>query len=109
MHIDWSTLGLQTVNPLVPIWLLAHFLFQPVADAIAGRQKAPVQLVDDARAGEAADQNERDQAGSEEGAGQDGGGSRGPRGPSRRGLQGSGSRGGGGEIASSRQGPGRGG
>jgi F-type H+-transporting ATPase subunit b len=62
MHIDWSTLGLQTVNALVLIWLLAHFLFRPVADAIAGRQKAAVQLLDEAKAAKAAAQSERDKA-----------------------------------------------
>jgi F-type H+-transporting ATPase subunit b len=62
MHIDWSTLGLQTVNALVLIWLLAHFMFHPVADAIAGRQKAAVQLLDEAKAAKAAAQSERDQA-----------------------------------------------
>jgi F-type H+-transporting ATPase subunit b len=62
MHIDWSTLELQTVNALVLIWLLAHFLFQPVADAIARRQKAAVQLLDDAEAAKAAAQSERDKA-----------------------------------------------
>jgi F-type H+-transporting ATPase subunit b len=62
MHIDWSTLGLQTVNALVLIWLLAHFLFRPVADAITARQKAAVQLLADARAAKAAAESERDKA-----------------------------------------------
>ena len=62
MHIDWSTLGLQTVNALVLIWLLAHFLFRPVADAIAGRQKAAAQLLDEAKAAKAAAQSERGKA-----------------------------------------------
>ena len=35
MQIDWWTLGLQAVNALVLVWLLAHFLFRPVVDAIA--------------------------------------------------------------------------
>jgi F-type H+-transporting ATPase subunit b len=65
MHIDWSTLGLQTVNALVLIWLLAHFLFRPVADAIAGRQKAAVRLLDEAKAAKAAAQSERDKAAAE--------------------------------------------
>ena len=51
--------------PLVLIWLLAHFLFRPVADAIAGRQKAAVQLLADAKAAKAAAQNERDKAAAE--------------------------------------------
>ena len=40
MKIDWWTLALQAVNAAVLIWLLAHFLFRPVADIIAARQKA---------------------------------------------------------------------
>jgi F-type H+-transporting ATPase subunit b len=62
MHIDWWTLGLQTVNAVVLIWLLAHFLFRPVADAIAGRQKAAGQLLADAKAAKAAAESERDKA-----------------------------------------------
>ena len=49
MKIDWWTLALQAVNAAVLIWLLAHFLFRPVADIIAARQKAAQQLLADAR------------------------------------------------------------
>jgi F-type H+-transporting ATPase subunit b len=62
MQIDWSTLGLQAVNAVVLIWLLAHFLFRPVVDAIAARQKAAGQLLVDAKAAEAAADSERDKA-----------------------------------------------
>src|SRR6516164_9217187 len=54
MRIDWWTLGLQTVNALVLVWLLAHFLFRPVVDAIAARQKAAGQVLADAQAAKAA-------------------------------------------------------
>ena len=40
MTIDWWTLGLQTVNVLVLVWILARFLFKPVAKIIAERQQA---------------------------------------------------------------------
>lgn len=40
MHFDWSTLGLQTVNILVLLWLLKRFLFRPVAEIIATRRQA---------------------------------------------------------------------
>lgn len=40
MTIDWWTLGLQTVNVLVLVWILARFLFRPVARIIADRQAA---------------------------------------------------------------------
>src|SRR5712671_2802094 len=62
MQIDWSTLGLQAINALVLVWLLARFLFRPVADAIAGRQQAAGQLLADARAAKAAAESERDKA-----------------------------------------------
>jgi len=65
MQIDWWTLGLQTVNALVLIWLLAHFLFRPVVDAIAGRQKAARQLLADAQAAKAEAQSEREKAAAE--------------------------------------------
>jgi len=65
MQIDWSTLGLQTANALVLIWLLSHFLYRPVADAIEGRQKAAAQLLSDAKAAKAAAETERDKAAAE--------------------------------------------
>jgi F-type H+-transporting ATPase subunit b len=65
MQIDWWTLGLQTVNALVLIWLLAHFLFRPVVNAIAARQKAAGQLLTDAQAAKAAAESEREKAAAE--------------------------------------------
>ena len=62
MHIDWWTLGLQTVNALVLIWLLGHFLFRPVADAIAGRRQAAGQMLAEAKAANVAAESERDKA-----------------------------------------------
>jgi F-type H+-transporting ATPase subunit b len=60
MTIDWWTLGLQTVNAVILIWLLARFLFRPVADAIAGRQAAAGKLLAEAKAAKAAAESERD-------------------------------------------------
>jgi F-type H+-transporting ATPase subunit b len=65
MQIDWWTLALQGVNALVLIWLLGHFLFHPVVDAIAGRQKAARQLLADAQSAKAAAEAERDKAAAE--------------------------------------------
>jgi F-type H+-transporting ATPase subunit b len=65
MQIDWWTLGLQTVNALVLIWLLAHFLFRPVVDAIAARQRAAGQLLAVAQAAKAAAESERAKAAAE--------------------------------------------
>ena len=38
MRIDLWTLGLQAINALVLIWLLARFLFRPIAAIIAERK-----------------------------------------------------------------------
>ena len=65
MQIDWWTLGLQAVNALVLIWLLARFLYRPVVDAIAARQQAAGKLLADAQAAKAAAENEREQAAAE--------------------------------------------
>src|SRR5262249_26545987 len=65
MQIDWWTLGLQTINAVVLIWLLAHFLFRPVVGAIAARQKAAEQLLTDAKAAKSAAQGDRDKAAAE--------------------------------------------
>ena len=62
MHIDWSTLALQTVNALVLVWLLARFLFRPVAEIVAARQKAAQALLADAEASRRAAQAEHDAA-----------------------------------------------
>ncbi len=50
MHIDLWTLALQTINVLVLVWLLAHFLFRPVAGIIAARRAAADKLLADAAA-----------------------------------------------------------
>ncbi|HUB49695.1 MAG TPA: F0F1 ATP synthase subunit delta [Acetobacteraceae bacterium] len=48
MRIDLWTLALQTVNVLVLVWLLARFLFRPVASVIAARREAADKLLADA-------------------------------------------------------------
>ena len=50
MRIDLWTLALQTVNVLVLVWLLARFLFRPVAAVIAARREAADKLLADAEA-----------------------------------------------------------
>lgn len=50
MRIDWSTLALQSVNAAVLVWLLARFLFKPVAKIIAARQDAARTILADAEA-----------------------------------------------------------
>ena len=39
MLIDWFTVGAQIVNFLILVWLLQHFLYKPVLDAIDAREK----------------------------------------------------------------------
>jgi F-type H+-transporting ATPase subunit b len=54
MTIDWWTLGLQTVNVAILIWLLARFLFRPVSKIIGERQAAAHAALDEAEAARAA-------------------------------------------------------
>jgi len=65
MRIDWWTLGLQAVNLLVLIWILARFLFRPVAAMIVARQAATAQLLEEARAARAAAEAEKQRASDE--------------------------------------------
>lgn len=40
MTIDWWTLGIQTINVLILVWLLGHFFWRPVAAMIEQRRAA---------------------------------------------------------------------
>jgi F-type H+-transporting ATPase subunit b len=48
MTIDWWTLGFQTVNVAILIWLLGHFFWKPVAGMIEARKAAAQKLTDEA-------------------------------------------------------------
>ncbi len=50
MTIDWWTLGFQTVNILVLVWLLQHFFWRPVAAMIALRATTTQQALDTVQA-----------------------------------------------------------
>lgn len=65
MRIDWWTLGLQTVNVLVLLWILSRFLFRPVAAIVAARQAEAARLLDAAKAAKAAAETQRDAAAAE--------------------------------------------
>lgn len=39
MLIDWFTVGAQVLNFLILVWLMKHFLYQPILNAIDGREK----------------------------------------------------------------------
>jgi F-type H+-transporting ATPase subunit b len=54
MRIDWWTLSLQTINAVVLIWLLAYFLFKPVASVIAARKAEAARLIAEAEQAKAA-------------------------------------------------------
>ncbi|WP_226623605.1 F0F1 ATP synthase subunit delta [Alloyangia pacifica] len=62
MSFDWWTLGLQTVNLLVLLWILSHFLFRPVSEIIAKRQAAATDELSHARAARAEAEAARDAA-----------------------------------------------
>ena len=40
MQIDWFTVGAQWINFLILMWLLRHFLYQPIIRAMDKRQQA---------------------------------------------------------------------
>jgi len=48
--IDWWTLGLQTLNILILLWLLQHFFWKPVAAIVAQRKALADKMVADRRA-----------------------------------------------------------
>jgi F-type H+-transporting ATPase subunit b len=39
MLIDWFTIGAQALNFLILVWLLKHFLYKPILNAIDAREK----------------------------------------------------------------------
>ena len=54
MLIDWFTVGAQTLNFLILVWLLKRYLYQPILDAIDSREKRIAAQLADAAAKEAA-------------------------------------------------------
>lgn len=59
MLIDWFTVGVQIVNFLILVWLLKHFLYKPVLDAIDAREKRIATELADADAKKAEAEKER--------------------------------------------------
>jgi F-type H+-transporting ATPase subunit b len=49
MEWNWSTFVLEIINFLVLVWILQRFLYRPVLDIIAERQKAIQARLDEAR------------------------------------------------------------
>ena len=61
MLIDWFTVGAQVLNFLILAWLMKHFLYKPVLDAIGAREKLIVNELADAAAQKAEAQKDRDE------------------------------------------------
>jgi F-type H+-transporting ATPase subunit b len=60
MLIDWFTIAAQALNFLILVWLLKHFLYKPILDAIDGREKRIAKELADADTKKTEAQNERD-------------------------------------------------
>ncbi|MDD2458446.1 MAG: hypothetical protein PHQ83_08080, partial [Eubacteriales bacterium] len=58
--IDWFTVGAQTLNFLVLVWLLKRFLYKPILHAIDAREQRIAAELADADAKKAEAQKERD-------------------------------------------------
>src|SRR5271169_5652370 len=50
MTIDWWTIGIQTVNVVVLVWLLGRFFWRPVAGMIEQRRASAQQILAEAEA-----------------------------------------------------------
>lgn len=60
MLIDWFTVGAQTLNFLVLVWLMKRFLYQPVLKAIDAREQHMAQTLANAAQQQASAQQERE-------------------------------------------------
>ncbi len=61
MLIDWFTVGAQALNFIILVWLLKHFLYKPILDAVDAREKLIAAELADAEAKKAEAQQERDE------------------------------------------------
>jgi F-type H+-transporting ATPase subunit b len=59
MLIDWFTVGAQVLNFLILVWLLKHFLYHPILDAIDAREDRIAKELADANAKKAEAAEER--------------------------------------------------
>ena len=60
MLIDWFTVGAQALNFLILVWLLKRFLYQPILQAIDGREQRIATELADADTKKAEAQKDRD-------------------------------------------------
>ncbi len=61
MLIDWFTIGAQALNFLILVWLLKHFLYKPILNAIDAREKLIAMELADTDAKKTEAQQERDE------------------------------------------------
>ena len=61
MMIDWFTVVAQAFNFLILVWLLKHFLYQPILDAIDAREQRIARELADADAKKTQAREERDE------------------------------------------------
>jgi len=61
MLIDWFTVGAQALNFLILVWLLKHFLYKPILNAIDEREKRIAKELADADAKKTEAQKEHDE------------------------------------------------
>lgn len=61
MLFDWFTVGAQTLNFLVLVWLMKRFLYKPILGAIDAREKRIALALADAALKQVAAQKERDE------------------------------------------------
>ena len=61
MLIDWVTVGAQALNFLLLVWLMKHFLYQPILNAIDAREKKIAAELADADAKKVEAKKERDE------------------------------------------------
>jgi len=61
MLIDWFTVGAQALNFLILVWVMKHFLYKPILNAIDAREKLIATELADAAAKKAEAQRDRDE------------------------------------------------
>ena len=61
MLLDWFTIGAQALNFLILVWLMKHFLYKPILNAIDAREKLVAKELADAEAKKSEAQKERDE------------------------------------------------
>jgi len=61
MLIDWFTVGAQALNFLILVWLMKHFLYKPILNAIGAREKLIAPELADAAAKKAEAQKEHEE------------------------------------------------